>query len=76
MSHHLQDLSVPDSLCSSWQDFFKEAYGFGPGIGGLVYLGLGGGFILATLFGARFADQVYHYVRRRNACIYNFPNFV
>ncbi|KAK0434636.1 major facilitator superfamily domain-containing protein [Armillaria borealis] len=53
-------------MFATFANFFKEAYGFGPGIGGLVYLGLGGGFILATLFGARFADQVYHYLAEKN----------
>ncbi|KAK0457809.1 major facilitator superfamily domain-containing protein [Desarmillaria tabescens] len=53
-------------MFATFASFFKEAYGFGPGIGGLVYLGLGGGFILATLFGARFADQVYHYLAEKN----------
>ena len=44
--------------------FFKEAYGFGPGIGGLVYLGLGTGFVVSTLFGAKIANDVYKKVGR------------
>lgn len=43
--------------------FFEETYGFGPGVGGLVYLGLGIGFVAATLFGAKVADPVYKRVR-------------
>lgn len=42
--------------------FFKKTYGFAPGVGGLAYLGLGVGFFLATIFGARFADQIYKHV--------------
>lgn len=44
-------------------EFFKTTYGFGPGVGGLAYTGLGLGFVLATIFGAKWADQVYKYVR-------------
>lgn len=44
-------------------EFFQTTYGFGPGIGGLAYTGLGLGFVLATIFGAKWADQVYKYVR-------------
>lgn len=40
-------------------DFFKEAYNFSPGIGGLCYLGLGIGFFIATMFGAKIGDQIY-----------------
>lgn len=40
-------------------------YGFDTGIGGLVYLGLGIGFLVATMFGAKTADQIYHYVSCR-----------
>jgi predicted MFS family arabinose efflux permease len=39
--------------------FFKKTYGFAPSVGGLAYLGLGVGFFLATIFGAKFADQIY-----------------
>lgn len=42
---------------------FHDTYGFGVGIGGLAYLGLGIGFFLATAFGAKTADQIYHRVR-------------
>jgi hypothetical protein len=41
------------------QDLFSKTYHFSPGVGGLAYLGLGIGFISATMFGARFADQIY-----------------
>lgn len=42
--------------------FFKKTYGFAPGVGGVAYLGLGVGFFLATIFGAKFADQIYKHV--------------
>lgn len=41
---------------------FQEIYGFSIGVGGLVYIGLGLGFLLATIFGAQTADQIYHHV--------------
>ena len=41
------------------QEFFSKTYHFSPGVGGLAYLGLGIGFIIAMGFGARFADQIY-----------------
>ena len=43
-------------------DLFGNTYGFSPGFSGLAYIGLGIGFFAATLFGARFADQVYQLV--------------
>jgi len=59
--------SFPFLLCSGIDpldppDFFAKTYHFSPGVGGLAYLGLGVGFIMATIFGARFADQIYQYV--------------
>ncbi|KAJ7927618.1 multidrug resistance protein 4 [Mycena leptocephala] len=53
-------------LFATFANLFKETYGFGPGIGGLAYLGLGFGFFLSTFFGAGFADQVYHYLAEKN----------
>ena len=41
------------------QEFFSKTYHFSPGVDGLAYLGLGIGFIIAMIFGARFADQIY-----------------
>src|SRR5687768_1967967 len=34
-------------------ELFQGTYGFKPGIGGLVYLGLGIGFFSSTIFGAK-----------------------
>lgn len=46
-------------------DLFSKVYGFGPGVGGLAYLGLGMGFFLATVVGAKSADQLYKRVCKR-----------
>ena len=45
------------------KDFFSKTYHFSPGMGGLAYLGLGTGFIVAMIFGARFADRIYKDVK-------------
>ena len=42
---------------------FAEVYHFSVGISGLAYIGLGLGFIAATVFAARISDQIYHRVR-------------
>ena len=38
--------------------FFPKTYHFSSGVGGLAYLGIGIGFIIAMIFGARFADRI------------------
>ncbi|KAF8068729.1 major facilitator superfamily domain-containing protein [Lyophyllum atratum] len=53
-------------MFATFAQFFRVTYGFGPGIGGLAYVGLGIGFFLATLFGAKTADQVYKYLADKN----------
>ncbi|KAG6849851.1 hypothetical protein H0H93_004345 [Arthromyces matolae] len=53
-------------MFATFAEFFKTTYGFRPGVGGLAYLGLGVGFILATLFGAKTADQVYKFLADKN----------
>ncbi|KAF8903320.1 major facilitator superfamily domain-containing protein [Gymnopilus junonius] len=53
-------------MFATFAQFFQSTYGFGAGIGGLTYLGLGVGFMLATIFGAKFADQVYKYLGDKN----------
>ncbi|KAJ7588113.1 major facilitator superfamily domain-containing protein [Mycena floridula] len=53
-------------MFTTFADFFHETYGFGPGVGGLVYLGLGGGFIASTLFGANWADTIYQHATDKN----------
>ncbi|KAG9221707.1 hypothetical protein CCMSSC00406_0005620 [Pleurotus cornucopiae] len=53
-------------MFATFASFFSSTYGFRPGVGGLAYLGLGIGFFIATLFGAKFADQVYHKLSEKN----------
>ncbi|KAG6831201.1 hypothetical protein H0H87_005917 [Tephrocybe sp. NHM501043] len=53
-------------MFATFAQFFRITYGFGPGIGGLAYIGLGLGFLFATLFGAKTADQVYKYLADKN----------
>ncbi|KAG7093576.1 hypothetical protein E1B28_007245 [Marasmius oreades] len=46
-------------MFATFARLFHDNYGFGAGIGGLVYLGLGTGFMLATYFGASISDNIY-----------------
>lgn len=50
-------------LMASIPELFATTYGFKAGVGGLAYLGLGVGFVLSALVGAKFANQVYLKVR-------------
>lgn len=49
-------------MFSTFAALFRDTYGFSLGTGGLVYLGLAVGFLLATLFGARTANKIYLHV--------------
>ncbi|KAF4574845.1 hypothetical protein EYR36_006196 [Pleurotus pulmonarius] len=53
-------------MFATFANFFKEAYNFSPGIGGLCYLGLGIGFFIATMFGAKIGDQIYASLSEKN----------
>ncbi|KAF9051365.1 multidrug resistance protein 4 [Panaeolus papilionaceus] len=53
-------------MFSTFAAFFKNTYGFTPGIGGLTYLGLGVGFIISTVIGAKFSDGVYQKLAQKN----------
>lgn len=53
-------------MFATFAEFFATTYGFKSGVGGLAYLGLGVGFMAATIVGAKFADQVYHYLSAKN----------
>ncbi|KAH9478196.1 Efflux pump radE [Psilocybe cubensis] len=53
-------------MFSTFANLFSDTYGFGPGAGGLAYIGLGVGFILSTVWGARGADALYKYLADRN----------
>jgi hypothetical protein len=69
---HLQRYALSLSTVSSFSrktssELFTHAYGFGIGTSGLAYLGLGVGFVIAAVFGARFSDKVYaHYRAQHN----------
>ncbi|KXN82226.1 hypothetical protein AN958_02917 [Leucoagaricus sp. SymC.cos] len=62
-------------MFSTFAEFFSSTYGFSAGIGGLAYLGLGVGFIAATLFGGKFADQIYAYVHTFSLLMVQNVNF-
>ncbi|KAJ7666151.1 multidrug resistance protein 4 [Mycena polygramma] len=53
-------------LFTTFANFFEKTYGFGPGIGGLAYLGLGIGFFSSTFLAASFSDRVYQYLAGKN----------
>ncbi|KAJ7431332.1 multidrug resistance protein 4 [Mycena latifolia] len=46
--------------------FFTATYGFSTGISGLMYGGLGVGFLLATALGARFSNTLYKHLADKN----------
>jgi len=52
--------------CLFTADFFQSTYGFSPGVGGLAYLGLGTGFLLAAVASVKFADRIYTYLGEKN----------
>jgi len=47
-------------------EIFTGTYGFGPGISGLAFLGLGIGSTLASVFGAWFLNKIYAYYLAKN----------
>ena len=49
-------------MFATFPDIFPSVYGFSSGITGLMYLGFGIGFLLATIFGATFSNTVYNKV--------------
>ncbi|KAF9482294.1 multidrug resistance protein 4 [Pholiota conissans] len=53
-------------MFTTFAGFFSSTYGFKAGVGGLAYLGLGVGFFAATIFGAKFADQIYKHLGSKN----------
>ncbi|TFK19878.1 MFS general substrate transporter [Coprinopsis marcescibilis] len=53
-------------MFATFPKLFREAYGFRPGVGGLAYLGIGFGFIVATFVGAKFLDGMYRLQVRKN----------
>ncbi|KAF8623729.1 hypothetical protein AX15_006231 [Amanita polypyramis BW_CC] len=53
-------------MFSTFAAFFQKTYSFEVGTGGLAYLGLGTGFLLATIFSAKAASGVYKYLADKN----------
>ncbi|KDQ64730.1 hypothetical protein JAAARDRAFT_28372 [Jaapia argillacea MUCL 33604] len=53
-------------MFTTFPTLFSEIYGFKAGVGGLAYLGLGLGFLIATVVGAKFSDAVYAHFTKKN----------
>ncbi|KAH7916329.1 major facilitator superfamily domain-containing protein [Hygrophoropsis aurantiaca] len=53
-------------MFATFPNLFTEVYHFSVGIGGLAYIGLGLGFLLATVFGAKISDQIYQHLSKKN----------
>jgi hypothetical protein len=53
-------------MFATFASLFSTIYGFEAGPGGLAYIGLGLGFLAATVFGAKTADQVYKHLADKN----------
>ncbi|TFY57136.1 hypothetical protein EVJ58_g7205 [Rhodofomes roseus] len=53
-------------MFTTFPDLFTEVYGFSVGVSGLAYIGLGLGFMSATVVGASVADTIYHKLAIRN----------
>ncbi|KAJ7068800.1 major facilitator superfamily domain-containing protein [Mycena amicta] len=53
-------------MFTTFSTLFSEVYGFNTGTGGLTYLGLGVGFMLATIFSAKWGNDVYLHLTKKN----------
>ncbi|KAJ7771073.1 major facilitator superfamily domain-containing protein, partial [Mycena maculata] len=53
-------------MFTTFDTLFSAVYGFNTGTGGLTYIGLGVGFLLATGFSARSANEVYLHLSKKN----------
>ncbi|KAJ6561452.1 major facilitator superfamily domain-containing protein [Mycena vulgaris] len=53
-------------MFTTFSTLFSDIYGFDIGIGGLTYIGLGVGFLLATAFSAKSANEVYLRLSKKN----------
>lgn len=53
-------------LFTTFPDLFANVYHFSVGIGGLTYIGIGFGFVVATVFSAQLSDKIYIYLTARN----------
>ncbi|KAG2369917.1 multidrug resistance protein 4 [Suillus spraguei] len=53
-------------MFATFPDLFSDVYHFSIGIGGLAYIGIGVGFLTATLFGAKFSAMIYTHLAAKN----------
>ncbi|KAF6764235.1 multidrug resistance protein 4 [Ephemerocybe angulata] len=53
-------------MFATFAQFFASTYGFKAGVGGLAYLGLGVGFLIATITGAKLGDAIYQNLTAKN----------
>ncbi|KAM6503475.1 multidrug resistance protein 4 [Amanita muscaria] len=53
-------------MFSTFAALYSGTYGFKTGVAGLTYLGLGVGFLLGSVFGAKTADQIYKKLADKN----------
>ncbi|KAJ6455268.1 major facilitator superfamily domain-containing protein [Mycena vitilis] len=53
-------------MFTTFDTLFSNTYGFNTGTGGLAYIGLGLGFLLATVVCARSANEVYLHLAKKN----------
>ncbi|KAG1892583.1 multidrug resistance protein 4 [Suillus subluteus] len=53
-------------MFATFPNLFSKVYHFSTGIGGLMYIGIGVGFLTASLFGARVSSKIYTYLAAKN----------
>ncbi|KAG2337071.1 MFS general substrate transporter [Suillus weaverae] len=53
-------------MFATFPNLFSEVYHFSTGISGLTYIGLGFGFISATIFGVKLSGKIYIYLSTQN----------
>lgn len=49
-------------MFATFAELFSSVYHFSIGVGGLAYIALGVGFVMASLFGAKISDKIYNRV--------------
>ncbi|KAG1772835.1 multidrug resistance protein 4 [Suillus placidus] len=59
-------LSIYYLMFATFPSLFSEVYHFSTGISGLTYIGLGFGFISATIFGVKLSGKIYIYLSTQN----------
>lgn len=53
-------------MFATFPELFAKVYGFGPGVSGLAYIGLGVGFFVSTFFGGILGDKIYQTMAEKN----------